>query len=295
MSDLPQDWPLTIHKSFWEDWPFIKWQALRRNPRYRREINKLYKESPDLFQISEIARFFKDYTPPPPKSLYNTWRYWVINQTGQIKSSKRLGRQITEQLLSRSFTSRGIDLWPVPPSVCFPHPYHLDKLRPLPFAIPIEPVNRKPKSLPYAVFVETGFPKPKYLQLDISLPEDILRRAVVEYLRGLKIVLRQKKQVLNLKSAIPKVLRQIPRRAMSLHTEKVPYCFAVWDLKEKGLNFPQIAGALWPDEYDPNDKEGYPGLREGIKYPAVQRVQDSYSRAKLLIDLIIEPPISSIT
>jgi hypothetical protein len=46
--DVSDDWPLLIHNSFWKDWAFVKWQALRRNPRYQAETTKLHRAAPEL-------------------------------------------------------------------------------------------------------------------------------------------------------------------------------------------------------------------------------------------------------
>jgi hypothetical protein len=286
---LPQVWPLSIDKSFWEDWAFGKWQALRRNPLYRRSIKRAYKLNPTIFDSTQIGHLIRDYSPPsrPSANPLLMWRIWAIRQSFQMKTSKQIEIEVTERVLAKDFSTKKINLWPVRTDVCFPHPYFLDKIRPVPFAIPVKPVNRKDKVPPYAYLVETGLGKPKYLQLDISLPKDVIRRATVDYLKSLK--------VLNLKSTVPNVLRQIPRRARSLHPTKVPYWFCVWDLKEAGLEFPQIAGYFFPKEYDPNDADGYPSLHGGEKYAAIQRVQDYYDQAKLVIDLVIEPPANSIT
>jgi hypothetical protein len=286
---LPQVWPLSIDKSFWEDWAFVKWQALRRNPLYRRSIKRAYKLNPTIFDSTQISHLLRDYSPPPRPSEnpLRTWRTQAILQSRRMKTSEQSEIEVTERVVAKDFSTKKINLWPVQPKVCFPHPYFLDKLRPVPFAIPVKPVDRKDKVPLYAKLAKTGLRKPKYLWLDMSLPKDVLRRATVDYLKSLK--------VLNLKSTVPNVLRQIPRRSVSLHGEKIPYWFAVWDLKRAGLEFPQIAGYLFPHEYDPTDPDGYPGLRAGEKYSAIQRVQDYYDQAKLVIDLIIKPPANSIT
>jgi hypothetical protein len=291
-----QVWPLSIDRSFWEDWAFVKWQALRRNPLYRRSIKRAYKLNPAIFQ-STLSHLFQDYSPPskPFKNPFFAWCIWAIHQSVRMKTSDQIEIEVTERLMAEEFSTKKINLWPVRPDVCFPHPYFLDKLRPVPFAIPVKPVDRKDKVPLYAVLAKTGLQKPKYLWLDISLPKDVLRRAASEYLRELRSILRQKHQVFNLKSVLSSVQQQIPRRAVSLHAEKVPYWFAAWDLREAGLEFPQIAGYLFPKEYDPNDPDGYPTLHGGTKYLAVQRVQDYYDQAKLLINLITDPPANSIT
>jgi hypothetical protein len=300
---LPQLWPLSIDKSFWEDWAFVKWQALRRNPFYRSSIKRFYKPNPAIFQSSQISHLFQDYSPSfgPAENPFSVWRTWAIHRSLRMKTSERIEIEITERLLAKDFTIKRVDLWPVLPAVCFPHPYFLDKLRPLPFAIPIEPVNHKDKVPPYAALAETGLRKPKYLRLDISLPKDVLRRVMVDYLRSLKVLnLKPRDSDILTPEARRKrveahLLRQIPRRFRSLHAPIVPYWFCVWDLRQAGLKFPQIAGCLFPKEYVPNDPDSYPSLRAGEKYEAIQRVQDYYDQAKLLIDLIINPPASSIT
>lgn len=186
MNSFPTDWPLRIDKSFWKDWAFVRWQALRRNPRYQEQTKRLYKECPGLFQASEINRFFMDYTPSPPRHSYTKWRSWAIKQKGKIKLAPQLEIELRERRLAGSFTSKPIDCWPVPQDVCFPHPYFLDKLRPLPLAIPVEPINRKEKIPRYTVLAETGLRRPKYLRLDMTIPRDELRREIVAYLKGLK-------------------------------------------------------------------------------------------------------------
>jgi hypothetical protein len=292
------DWPLSIDESFWRDWAFIKWQALRRNPRYRRTVERFHKLLPDLLQASEITHLLTEYPPPARsdvwKTPYSGWRDWAINQGTTRKQSDRLEREIHERL-SKTVKTGSIDLWPIPAKVCFPHPYVLDKLRPLPFAIPVEPVNRKHACQPYEALVETGLRKPKYLKLDVSLTKDALRRAVVSYLGGLETVVREKRQVINLKPILRNVLVQIPQRKISLHVEEIPCWFAVWDLRQQGLSFPEIAGILWPNEYDSHDKRGFPGLPGGEKYPTVQRAQDYYANAKSLIESLLMPRKESTT
>jgi hypothetical protein len=299
---LPPVWPLSIDKSFWEDWAFIKWQALRRNSRYQKEVRRLYRRSPEIFQSAEINHLFQDYIPSfgPDENPFVVWRQWALRRSFRIKTGEQIETELTERQLAEAFTAKRINLWPVEPKVCFPHPYFLDKLRPLPFAIPIEPVRRKDKVPPYVTLVKTGLLKPKYLRLDISLPKDVLRRSVVDYLRSLK--------VLNLKSRDSGILTpearrkrveanlmgQLPRRSISLHAKIVPYWFCVWDLKRAALQFPQIAGCLFPNEYDPDDPDGYPSRRPGEKYECIQRVQDYYEKAQLLIDFIFDPPANSI-
>jgi hypothetical protein len=311
------DWPLSIHENFWRDCAFVKWQALRRNARYRRNVERFHELFPWLLQTSEITHLLREYPPPPRsdcwKNPYLGWTDWAINQGTTRKQSERLEREIHERLSKTVKTGR-VDLWPVPVRVCFPHPYVLDKLRPLPFAIPVEPVNRKRTCQPYEALVETGLRRPKYLKLDASLPKDILCRQVVSYLEGLRSVVQQKRQIINLKPVFRKVLAQIPRRKISLHVDDVPYWFAVWDLRQQGLrvfsrlnrpispsatilqlSFPEIAGILWPNEYDPYDKRGFPGLRGGEKYSAVQRAQDYYANAKSLIKSLVMPHKKSTT
>ena len=60
MNSFAKDWPLSIHASYWGDWAFVKWQALRRNRRYRREVAGIQKLSPRLFERSEIAHLLKN-------------------------------------------------------------------------------------------------------------------------------------------------------------------------------------------------------------------------------------------
>jgi len=276
---FPNDWPLQIDKSFWRDWAFVRWQALRRNSSYQKEITKLYKNSPRLFESSEIRRFFRDYTPSPSRNFYMRWWHWAINQKGEIKSPAQLEIELKERLLAGSFTSKRVDFWPVSPDVCFPHPYFLDKLRPLPFSIRVKPVNRRQKTAPYAVLAETGLARPKYLKLDMSIPRDELRRQVVGYLKGLKWlqIQRQAKEVFNLGATVQRVMKQVPRRAMSIHADDIPYQFAAWDLRMKDLKFRQIAETLW-GPFIPT----YPD-----KSIEIQRAQDCYRKAEHLIKTII--------
>jgi hypothetical protein len=302
-SKLPQVWPLSIDESFWGDWAFVKWQALRRNPRYQREVRRFYsRHSPEIFQSAEINHLFQDYTPSfgPAENPFSWWLNWAIRRSLRMKTSQQVETELIERQLAEAFTTKGINLWPVQPKVCFPHPYFLDKLRPLPFAIPIEPINRKDKVPLYATLLETGLRRPKYLRVDISLPKDVLRRSVMDYLGSLK--------VLNLKSrdsgiltpearrkrVKAKLMGQLPRRSISLHAKIAPNWFCVWDLKRAGLQFPQIAGCLFPNEYDPDDPNGYPSRRPGEKYECIQRVQDYHEKAQLLINFIFDPPANSI-
>lgn len=154
---------------------------------------------------------------------------------------------------------------------------------------------RKRACRPYEVLVETGLRSQKYLALDFSLPKDLLRRQVLAHLNQLQIVIRNRGQVINLKPVIRTVMTQIPRRGVSLHDETIPYWFAVWDLRGKRISFPKIAGKLWPREYNPCDKLGYPGLPGGEKYPTVQRAQDYFKNAEFLIESLIMPREKSAT
>jgi hypothetical protein len=163
--------------------------------------------------------------------------------------------------------------------VCFPHPYFLDKLRPLPFAIAVKPVNLKQKIPLYAVLAETGLARPQYLKLDMSIPREELRRQTVDYLKDLKSlqIQRHGKQVFNLGATVQRVMKQVPRRAMSIHADNIPYQFAAWDLRMKGLTFRQIAEILW-GPFIPT----YPD-----KSVEIQRAQDCYRKAEHLIKMII--------
>ena len=111
-----------------------------------------------------------------------------------MKPSEQIEIEVTEKLSAKDFTTKRVDLWPVRPGVCFPHPYFLDKLRPLPFAIPLEPVNRKGKTPLYSVLAETGLHRPRYLALDVSRSKEKLRRKVSDYLKGLRGSKEKKRQ-----------------------------------------------------------------------------------------------------
>ena len=191
---LPQVWPLSIDKSFWEDWAFVKWQALRRNPRYQREVRKLYRLSPEIFQSAEVKHLFQNYNPSPHRSEnpLHAWRMETVSKSVRMKTSEQMEREVTERLLAQCFTTKGLNFWPVSPQFCFPHPHFLDKLRPLPFAIPVEPMNSKNKTPPYSVLAETGLHRPRYLRLDVSLSKDELLRKVSDYLKGLRAIQREK-------------------------------------------------------------------------------------------------------
>ena len=97
---LPQVWPLSIDTSFWEDWAFIKWQALRRNHLYRRSIKRFYKPNPAIFQSSEISHLFQDYSPSfgPANNPFSAWRHWAIRRSAKLKTSDQIEREIAERL-----------------------------------------------------------------------------------------------------------------------------------------------------------------------------------------------------
>jgi len=170
---LPPVWPLSIDRSFWEDWAFVKWQAVRRNDFYRRAIERFYKPNPAIFQSSEIDYLFQDYTlsceswPDGLGYTNNPFAAWCI--WARLRKAVRLNieEEVTERL-ARRVTIKKLDLWPVKPSVCFPHPDFLDKLLPLRFGIPLQPVNRKGKTPLYSMHVETGLQRLRYLKLDVS-------------------------------------------------------------------------------------------------------------------------------
>src|SRR5262245_14352269 len=156
---LPKVWPLSIDKSFWADWAFVKWQALRRNRLYRRSIKTAYKFKPDdFFDSTQIGHLIRDHTPPSRASANPLlmWRIWAIRQSFQMKTREQIETEVTERVVAKDFSTKRINLWPVRPDVCFPHPYFLDKIRPVPFAIPVKPVNRKDKVPSYACLVKTG-------------------------------------------------------------------------------------------------------------------------------------------
>ena len=165
---LPEVWPLSIDRSFWEDWAFIKWQAIRRNDFYRRAIERFYKPNPAIFQSSEISHLFQDYSPSLglANNPFSTWRIWVIRQSLRMKTGEQMEVEITERLLAKNFTTKRVNLWPVLATDLFPHPYFLDKLRPLPFGVPIQPVNRPETLPPYVALVKTGSRKPRYFRFE---------------------------------------------------------------------------------------------------------------------------------
>jgi len=332
MEKQADDWPLSIHKSFWGDWAFVKWQALRRNRRYRRDIARLYKQNANLFETSPIAHLLREYRPPTDElSNYNPilcsttarrsyrfseWCFWARNESAARNLNRRMENEIVpfydgmeselvpaydasieipERGLSRKFTTKQFNCSPVRPDVCFPHPDFLNQMHSLPFAIPVQPLMRKRACRPYEVLVETGLTKPKYLALDISFSKDVIRREVLGYLNQLKTVVRARRQVINVKPVLRRIIAQIPRRKISLHADVIPCWFAVWDLRQQRIPFPKIAGRLWPQEYDPDDKLGFPGLPGDEKYPAVQRAQDYYDNAKSLIETLIMPSEKSAT
>jgi hypothetical protein len=275
-----QVWPLSIDRSFWEDWAFVKWQALRRNPLYRSSIKRFYKPNPAIFQSSQISHLFQDYSPSfgPAENPLSVWRTWAIHQSLRMKPSEQIEIEVTERLLAKDFTTKRVDLWPVLPAVCFPHPYFLDKLRPLPFAIPLEPVNRKGKTSLYSVLAETGLHRPRYLSLDVSLSKEKLRRKVSDYLKGLRAIQREKKtEPLELKATVQRVLKQVPRRAISIHADDIPYQFAAWDLKKtKAMTFREIAETLW----------GPFTVTWPDKALEIQKAQDCFKKAARLINSI---------
>lgn len=294
------DWPLFIHRTFWSDWAFIKWQALRRNPHYQRQVAPIYKLNPQFFEGSAISHLLGDYRPRTESNNYNpilcskvseggfrysVWRGWAMNESAMRKKSTSLEVEIHERLFSRTFTSKRFNCWPVSPKVCFPHPDFLDQIRPLPFAVPGRPLMQRQASHPYEFIVETGLKNPKYLGLDNTLHKQVLRREVIAYLNQLQVVIRGRRQVVILKPVLSKVMAQIPRRAISIHDQTIPYWFAAWDLKQQRMSFSRIAGKFWPEEHNPAE----PGPPAGEKDPAVQRAQDYHALADSLINSLIIP------
>src|SRR5215470_7131254 len=104
------------------------------------------------------------------------------------------------------------------------------------------------------------------------LPKEKLKNKVSDYLTSLRTIQREKKirQPLDLSATCEKIMKQVPRRAISLHADSIQYQFAVWDLrKTKAMTFRQIAETLWDllPLLGQISAQKYRGLRTAIAKP----------------------------
>jgi len=255
---------------------WFQWECLRRNSEYRSDYNNLIERFGDWLRRKRFwyerhswsdrdSYFFYSKVCPVLRAICIKWQIkepfppdWIFDSHGEYESGP--GNRV--YLPTGCSADSAGSLFPQGPveRVRNRKGFHGRASEPVrnPFRWPLQEARRKTES--------QWEDDPRYLQLklDVTRPQEALLEQTLTEIR-----FHRRKHSKFLAKFLSKAKFKSRRRL-----DQYDIYLKVWDLRQKGLSFPEIAKQLYPREYGPS-----PDPRN----PIIQRVRDHYSRADELI------------